>query len=675
MQEGLLFHALLAPESAVYFEQVSCRIGGLAHANKLRRAWQQAVDRHQALRTCFHWKNQKRPLQIVRKQCDLPWIEHDWRAVEPAERHARLEALLEDDRRRGFDFAVAPLMRCTLIRLDDSSYHFVWSHHHLILDGWSASLVVKEVFTIYEALCAGEVLRMATPRPFRDYIAWLAKRNAAHDEAFWRENLSGFSEPTRIGALHHGRALDDPHADYEERALSLCINVTAQLQQLAQQHRLTLNCLVQGAWALLLSRIGGGRDVVFGSTVSGRPPELAGVESMVGVFINALPVRVRVPSATHVLPWLQGLMAQQIEREQHAFSSLVQLQSWSSLRAGEPLFDTLVIFENYPLRDASGTLEIEEIRLFRRANYPLTLVVVPDESLHLAISFDTSRFDGREIEQILSRLNLILEQIAADPDQSLSNLTLLTHDERKQLDEWNNTAAPYPADKCIHEVFAEWVRRAPDAAAVALGQHSLTYRALDARANQFAHHLQQLGVGPETLVGICVDRSLDMVIAILGVLKAGGAYLPLDPAYPADRLAFMIEDAAVPVLITRQHLEDRIPSVWAQIVLIDADWPEIAAQSAHALATRVSPDNLAYVIYTSGSTGKPKGVEVTHRGLANLAKAHSSLFAPLEGAQVLQFASLSFDASIWEMVMAFGCGASPASRRRRFPAPRTRAFQ
>jgi amino acid adenylation domain-containing protein len=658
MQEGLLFHALLAPESSVYFEQVSCRLDGLEHAQKFRRAWQQVVDRHSALRTCFHWKNQKRPLQIARRRCDLPWTEYDWRAIDSGERQKRLKVLAAEDRRRGFDLTNAPLMRCTLIRLDDKDYHFLWSHHHLILDGWSASLIVKEVFNFYEALCNGETLHLPAPRPFRDYISWLAKRNPSHDEAFWRESLSGFSEPTRIGGARRGRALDEPEGEYDEREVRLSSDVTATLQRLAGQHRFTLNCLVQGAWALLLSRIAGNRDVVFGSTVSGRAPELPGVESMVGVFINALPVRVRVPSKVMLLPWLQVLMAEQIEREQHGFISLPEIQSWSSVRPGDPLFDTLVIFENYPLRDSASSFEIEDLRLFRRANYSLTLVVVPEACLHLAISFDTSRHNSATIERILNYLELLLEQIAAKPEQQLCEFTLLSGDDRQQLGAWNDTTAPYPADKTIHEVFADCARRIPDATAVVLGQQSLTYHALDARANQLARSLQEVGAGPETLVGICVERSLEMVIAILGVLKAGGAYLPLDPGYPADRLAFMIEDAAIPVLITQESIEDRIPSVWAQMVLIDAEWPEIASHSSDPLVSTASPENLAYVIYTSGSTGKPKGVQVTHRGLCNLTQAHRSLFAPLAGAHVLQFASLSFDASIWEMVMALGCGAA-----------------
>ncbi len=659
LQEGLLFHALLDPESAVYFEQVSCRLGGLRSPRHFERAWQMAVDRHAALRTGFYWKNRKRPLQIVKKQCDLPWLEEDWRSFNADAQQARLESLLEADRKRGFDLAKAPLMRCTLLRLTDQDYRFVWSHHHLILDGWSASLVVKEVFESYEALCAGGDGRLRAPRPFREYIGWLGKRDSAADETFWRANLAGFSQQTRLGSPARMRAIGQAEVDYEEREVRVSEAVTTALQDLARQHRLTMNCLVQAAWALLLSRAGGERDVLFGSTVSGRPPELPGVESTVGVFINALPVRVSVPSDASVLAWLGQLMAQQVEREQHAYSSLVDIQAWSEIRPGEPLFESLLIFENYPLRDShAGHVAIDDVHLFRRANFPLTLVVAPDAELHLAISYDPVRFEAETIERMLGWLRLILEQFAEAPERQLREITLLTEAERDMVAQWNSTEAPYPNDRAIHEIFGDWVRRTPDAIALRMGQESLSYRALNARANQLAHELRDRGVGPETLVGISIERSLEMVVAVLGVLKAGGAYLPLDPTYPADRLAFMIEDSGVPLIVTQQRLEERIPSSWAQIIAIDDAWPDIAAQPENAIETGVDADNLAYVIYTSGSTGRPKGVQVTHRGLCNLAEAQRSLFAPLPGGHVLQFASLSFDASAWEMAMALGNGAA-----------------
>lgn len=659
LQEGLLFHVLLDPGSPVYFEQVSCRLRDLTYPQLFHRAWQLVLQRHSSLRASFYWKNQKQPLQVVRKHCDLPWDKRDWRGAPPDELAVRLEMFLEDDRRCGFDLSRAPLMRCALFHLGVGEYQFIWSHHHLIMDGWSASLVIDDLLRIYEALSSGREVGISTPpRPFRDYVQWLAKREASADEEFWKRNLGGFSSPTRIEIPPAAFDLDRAGPEFDEAQIHLSAAVTAKLQDVAQQHRVTLSCIVQGAWALLLSRLSGDVDVVLGSTVSGRPPELEGVESMVGVFINALPVRVRPHPAEFLVPWLRKLMAEQVEREQHSYNSLVQIQAWSDVPAGRPLFETLVIFENYPLRGSEGRLNVDDVRLFRRTNYPLTLEAVPGTDLKLAISYDSSRFQSDAIEQTLQRLRLLLEQIAFHPNRRLGELSLLTVEEHELISAWNKTDRSFPPHNGIHELLEEWAHRSPDSIALVFGEQSLTYRELNARANQMARHLQTFGVGPETLVGVFLERSIEMIVAILGILKAGGAYLPLDPGYPANRLAYMVEDSAVPVIIAQETLESRMPSVWAQIIFIESAWPEIAGQADDDLAAVTSPDNLAYVIYTSGSTGKPKGVQVSHRGLCNLAQAQRSRLSPAPGSHVLQFASLSFDASAWEIVMALASGAT-----------------
>jgi surfactin family lipopeptide synthetase C len=655
LQEGLLFHALLTPESAVYFEQVSCKLLRLAEPLKFRQAWKMVVDRHAPLRTCFYTKNRRRPLQVVRLECELPWVEEDWSGMAAAEREALLAERMQADRERGFDFTKAPLMRCALIHLGEVEYQFLWSHHHLILDGWSGGLIVKEVFENYAALCAGPPRRLPLPKPFQNYVTWLSQRDAAQDELYWRAALKGFTAATRIGSNVTVCAAE---AEYAERELIISEELTSALEMLTREHRLTLNCLVQGAWAVVLSRLSGDADVVFGSTVSGRPPELPGVEAMIGVFINALPVRVRVPAEGELLPWLTQLMADQVEREQHGHSSLVNIQGWSEVHPGTPLFESLIIFENYPLREAEGGLAIDDLRSFRRSNFPLTLVVMPEARLQLAFSFDTGRLSAAEVERLLGYLDVVLKQFAAGIAGTLSDLTLVSSEDRERIAQWNRTAAEYEPEVCLQDAVAVWARKTPDAVALTFEGHSLTYRALDRRANQVARFLQERGVGPETLVGVCLERSLKMVIALLGILKAGGAYLPLDPAYPAERLSFMIEDAGVPVIVTDVATEQRLPTQWAQIVLMDADAREIYECDETPLPKVASADHLAYVIYTSGSTGQPKGVQVTHRGLSNLAVAQQRMFGPLQGGHVLQFASLNFDASIWEIVMALASGAT-----------------
>lgn len=659
LQEGLLFHSLLAPDSPVYFEQVSCRLNNLKYPRMFQRAWQLAVDRHASLRACFYWKNRKQPLQIVRRNCQLKWTEDDWRRSNQAGLTGRLESFLEADRRDGFDLSRAPLMRCALFQVTDTDYQFIWSHHHLILDGWSASLVIEDVLNTYESFSTGnETCVSISPRPFREYISWLAKRRSSLDEAFWRTNLKGFSIPTNIEMPKVASVSGPGDTEYHEKEIHLSPGITAKLQDLAQQHRLTLSCIVQGAWALLLSRMSGNSDVVFGATVSGRPAELEGVESMVGVFINALPVRAYTPPDAFLLTWLQQLMESQVEREEHAHNSLVDIHTWSEVLSGMPLFESLVIFENYPLRGSETRLKVNDLHLFRQTNYPLTLEASPGTTLKLAISYETSRFEDEAVAQILRRLQLLLEQFAAHPERRLCELTVLTAEEREQIRRRNDTATPFPFDNGFHGLFEEWTHETPDAIALAIeGQH-ISYRELNRRANQMARHLRTYGVGAEILVGVFVERSIDMIIAILGILKAGGAYLPLDPAYPADRLAYMIEDSGAPIIIAQEKLQDRIPSVWAQMIFIDSAWPEVELQSDQDLDASVLPENLAYVIYTSGSTGYPKGVEITHRGLCNLSRAQHLQLSSGPGSHILQFSSLSFDASAWEIAMSLGSGAA-----------------
>ena len=328
---------------------------------------------------------------------------------------------------------------------------------------------------------------------------------------------------------------------------------------------------------MLLSRYSGQEDVVFGATVAGRPTDLVGIESMIGLFINTLPVRVRVSPEALLLPWLQELQSQQVEARQYEYSPLVQVQGWSDVPRGLPLFESLLVFENYPARTAiqewSGSLEIRHVRFISSTHYPLTVVAVPGPELGLRIRYQCHRFDTATITRMLGHLRTLLEGMVANPAQRLADLPMLTAAERHQLlVEWNDTSTAYPQDTCIHQWFEAQVARTPDAVAVVFEDQALTYQELNIRANQLAHHLQALGVGPEVLVGIYVERSLEMVVGLLGILKAGGAYVPLDPAYPQERLTFILRDAQVPVLLTQQRLIAGLIEHQTQVVCLDTDW-------------------------------------------------------------------------------------------------------
>lgn len=650
MQQGMLFHTLYAPESEVYFEQLLCILSGELNFSAFQKAWEQVVARHSVLRSSFYWEEIEKPLQMVSKQVELPWVQMDWQHLTPDEQQNHLEEFLSSDRQKGFDLAQAPLMRFTIIQLTEQTYQFIWSHHHILFDGWSMQIILKEVFALYEANQRGENLSLQPVRPYREYIEWLQQQDIKQAKDFWRQTLQGLENPTLIGNREQGTG---NRATHNEQRFQLSQTVTEQLQSVARQHHLTLNNLVQGAWAILISRYSGENDVVFGATVSGRPPTFEQVDSMVGLLINTLPIRTKVNGKTKLLSWLQQLQNQALEQEQYAYCSLAEIQQMSDIPPGMPLFDSILVFENYPLNSAEEktkkTLEISNVRGFECTNYPLTLVINPGSQLAGRIIYDTSCFDEQTITCMIGHFQTLLVRMSDNLQQYIYQLSLLSADEEKEIITLENHQQGNSINyKCIHVLFEEQVEKSPDAIAVVYQQQHLTYRELNNRANQLAHYLKSLGVKPEVRVGICVERSLEMVIGILAILKAGGAYVPLDPAYPNERLAFMLEDVQAPVLLTQTHLQNKLPINNQTVLNLDSDWEIIAQQRQDNLPSEVTPENLAYIIYTSGSTGTPKGTEVPHRSLIGVMFGVD--YINLDAEQIwLQHSSISWDAPTQEI--------------------------
>ncbi|MEH2381351.1 MAG: amino acid adenylation domain-containing protein [Nostoc sp.] len=647
MQQGMLFHTLYEPESGVYLEQFCLTLSGNLDIIVLQQACLRVVKRHPVLRTLVVWEKQEEPLQVVCKQVELPWQNYDWRSLSATEQQERLEAFLQADRVQGFVLDKAPLMRFTLIQIADDTYEFVWSFHHLLIDGWSWPILCKEVFVFYNALLKGNYLYLNTPRPYRYYINWLQQQDLKAAETFWGQQLHGFTSPTRL-LLDRGEAhnLQQPKT-YHEQHCYLSATITAALQSQAQQYHLTLSTFVQAAWALLLSRYTDESEVVFGATVSGRPPTLSGVESMVGLFINTLPVRVKVPTATSLWQWLRKLQAQQVERSQYSWCPLVEIQAISEIPQELPLFESIVVFENYPhdtsLSNPGGSIQITKRRVIEQTNYPLTVIAVPGQELFLRILYDGSRFDAETINRMIGHLVTLLEGMIANVEQTVKEISMLTATEQRQILVWNDTKTDYP-HKCIAQLFEEQVERTPDAVAVSFQSQQLTYQQLNCQANKLAHHLQKLGVKPEVRVGICVERSLSMIVGLLATLKAGGAYVPLDPRSPQERLTYMLSDSQVSVLLTDSSIALSEPSL--TVVCIDTS--DFCQNSEENPVSQVTPENLAYVMYTSGSTGKPKGVAMSQRSLVNLLYWQMGESA-LSCAKTLQFASINFDVSFQEI--------------------------
>ncbi len=662
-QQGMLLYLVLSgSRSEVYFDQYVAALGPLDPV-LLRGAWRQVVDRHPALRTLLLWEKQEQPVQVVRREVELPWQEHDWRDLSDAAREDRFTAFLRDDHARGFDFAKAPLARVALIRWADEEWRLVWSFSHLVLDGWSMALVLSELQAIYTAARAGQEAELPAPRPYRDYIAWLQRQDAERAEAYWRRTLAGFAPPTPLPFDGTGAPRDSGWVAAEaERALAP--PVVEALHAWVRRHQITPNVLFQGLWGLLLGRWGAVEDVVYGGVVSGRPYELDGVESMVGLFINVLPVRLRVEPAAELAAWLRRLQAEQSEQRELEYCSNEQILLWAGLPRDTPLFESLVVFENYPADPLGrsgipGGLEVRSARLGEANNYPLTLYVVPrGASLSLRLSYHWNRFGAAEMARLLEGVEALLAAALETPAPRLGDLPLAPAAERAELIAAAAGPRSGPALLPVHRQFQRQAALTPHALAVASARETLTYGDLDRASRRLAGRLRDLGVGAESVVGLCAERSAEMVVGLLAILEAGGAYLPLDPAYPAERLAWMIGDSGARVLLAQERLREKLPAQGLRIVPLDGAAAAETSGEAPPAAADAGPGRLAYVIYTSGSTGRPKGVLVPHAALAHYSESAAAAFGIGAADRVLQFASISFDTSGEEIYPCLTRGAT-----------------
>ena len=558
LQEGLLFHALYdagAPD--VYTVQLDLELEGVLDSAVLEAAVQGVVARHASLRAGFWHGGLARPVQVIVPRA-VPWRLIDLSMHGEAERARRLTDILAADRLERFDVSAPPLLRFALIRLSADRHRLVLSSHHLLMDGWSAPIVVRELLALYAQRGDGSALSSALPgvTPYRDYLAFVASQDRSAALAFWRQALAGLEEATRIVAHDPGRAAVAP----EQIVLSLGEPLSSALSATARAAGVTLNSVLQALWGILLGRLSGRDDVVFGVTVAGRPAEIAGIESMVGLFINTLPLRLKLSPGQPLSALLRRTQESQSQAMAQQYVGLAEIQQAAGL--GE-LFDTLLVFENYPVDRESlaadaGGLRLGAVRGHDATHYPLSLMVRPGERLALRLDYRPDLFDRGSVAALGERLIRLLEGAVAAPDRSIGALPILSGSERETIVSlWNATArAVSPAT--LPALFAAQALRTPDAVALVFEDRRLSYAELEAHSNQLAHRLRALGVGPETVVGLCVERSPEMVIGLIGILKAGGAYLPLDPGYPAERLTFMLSDAGAAVLVTQSALAARL---------------------------------------------------------------------------------------------------------------------
>lgn len=643
-QAGILYHTLQAPQDEIYFQQIGCRLRGSLDVDNFKSAWDEIVKRHAALRTIFLWEGVDQPLQVVREKVKIPWEVFDWRKVSIEDQSEQLAALSLSERKRGFDLTRAPILRMILIRLADERYYFIWNFHHLLTDGWSTHLVLYEAFSIYDALQAGEIHSPTAVRPFRDYIDWLDRQDTAVAERYWEKRLAGFEAPTPVRV---DRPVRGDKIRHGEISIEMSTEISGSLQTLGKQHRLTLNTLIQGAWSILLSRYSGEDDVVFGTTLSGRPAELRGVETMIGMFINTLPVRVEVDDNVQLVSWLEKLQMQLLELRQYEYSSLARVQRISEVDPGQPLFDSLVVFENYPVSSSNWqSLYIEDIHYREQSNYPLALLVLPGDQIRLLGIYDKSRFDEGTVHRMLGHLRTILSSMITDPDRNLGSLPLLGPDEyRRVVVEWNDTAIAFSPVIWVHEQITSIARQYPARTAIAAHDGDLTYAELDERANRLANRLVIEGARPGAPIGLFVERSKTMLVGILGILKAGCAYVPIDPAYPGERVAFILNDIQTRWVVTQPDLVSQLTLSEIKSIVLDDALLQSTTDTSTGPEIDVAPSNPAYIIYTSGSTGEPKGVIITHDNLFFSNAARRSYYENKVGGYLL-LSSIAFDSSV-----------------------------
>ncbi|PSJ30105.1 hypothetical protein B7P34_03670 [Streptosporangium nondiastaticum] len=643
LQEGLLFHAVYdARTPDTYAVQVAFDLEGPLDARALRTAADGLLRRHANLRAAFRQRGEGRPVQVIPREVALPWHEVDLSGTN--DQASELTRLLTEDRTRRFDPARPPLLRFTLIHTGPGRHHLVFTHHHLLLDGWSLPILMRELFALYAQNSAdGDDTALPPPVPYRTYLIWLAAQDHDAAKKAWQEALSGVEEPTLLATARRIPSSVAP----DVLPVTLPEETTSALVKAARDHGLTPNTVVQGAWGVLLGRLLGRNDVVFGGVVSGRDPEIAGIEHMVGLFINTLPVRVRWDETESWAEFLIRLQDEQSELLEHRHLGLTEIQQLTRMRE---LFDTTTVFENYPL-DASAwertgsELRVRNVSASDGTHYPLSLAVIPGRRLHLRLKHRPDLMERDEAEAIAARLRMLLEAVAADPGSLVGQSDVLTAEERRRLlVEWNDTARPVPAAN-LPELFQEQVTRTPDRPAVLFEDTTLSYAELNALANRLAHHLIAQGVGPEDVVAVMLPKSAELLVALLAVLKAGAAYLPLDPAHPSDRLSLVLGDMRTAMVLDAGRAAGDM-----------SGYPDTDPGDADRVAP-LSPAHPAYVIYTSGSTGVPKGVAVEHRSLADYLAWAVEAYPSARGKALLH-SSAAFDMTVTALfvpLLAGGC--------------------
>ena len=653
-QQGMLFHAIYSDEEDVYAGTLSLSITGDLNHGFFEQAWRTVAARHPIFRTSFAWEGLSEPVQVVHNRSELRVGYLDWTGLSKEQSIERLRQTAAGELAAGFDLNNPPLMRVTMARVSEKHHYVVLALHHLLIDGWSLSLLIDEVLATYRSCAKGDEPGLNRPAgSLRTYIAWLRDQEQGAAAAFWRNELKGISAPAPL-PLHNpcsDKNKDNPAC---RKRVRLSAYSTSLLASFARQNQLTMNTLVQGAWSVLLARYTAESDVLFGSVSAARPPALAGSGELIGPFAVTLPARITLEPAQSLSPWLKELQERQIMARQFEYCSLIDIQGWSDIPRGQQMFESIVAFENYPLgagaaEPASG-LKIELVESIEKTNYPVTLIAFPGDHLEFEIICD-SDLDEAPVERLLNHFRILLSSIPEHAVKPVGSLPMLTEGEHHEiLASWSGETSGFPRDATIPEVFGGQAERSPDSVALVSGIEQLTYAELERSSELVARDLSQHGVRADGVVGISGHRCLQMIIGLLGILRAGAAYLPVDFSYPSERIRFILENAGARLVLAPGSAVTNVAQEDFELIsvekIVNAGPCQPNAELAETPA--IHPDNLAYIVYTSGSTGRPKGVAAAHRSVIRLVK-NTNYFGFNSDEVFLQLATLSFDASTFEI--------------------------
>jgi amino acid adenylation domain-containing protein/non-ribosomal peptide synthase protein (TIGR01720 family) len=661
MQEGLYFHSLTNTESSTYFEQMSYKLKGRLNIKVVKESLNILFKHYDILRTAFVHENVGRALQIVVEDRKIDFYSEDISALSDLhEKEIVVSKFKEKDRRKTFDLSKDVLMRMTVFQINKEEFEVIWSHHHILMDGWCLAILISQFFEVYNNLLNEQIPKLLPVQPFSVYINWLKKQDKYKAKSYWAKYLHGY----KYLASLPGNEIIQQGIQYQkdELVFKICADKTDAIKSLASSYNVTVNTFIQTLWGILLSKYNNTTDVVYGAVVSGRSSEIQGVEQMLGLFINTVPVRFQYHSDTSFISCMKQMQETAIETEPYHFLQLAEIQSETDLK--QNLLDHILVFVNYPVDEqiSSGSrgiegLSLSEIEIFEQTSYNLNLRFIPGEELTLNINFNSVVYERDFLKSLWGHFEQVVDQIILNPEILVADIDILTQADYKILNQFNATIKPYPENKTIQHLFEEQALLIPEEVAVVFENVELNYNELNRKANQLAHYLRDnYAIKPDKLIGLMVNRSERMIIGLLGILKAGAAYVPIDPSYPLERKKLIMLDCNIDVLLTDSDMLIGLSDFYeGELLALDIQLETLPENYLNPEILN-SPTSLAYVMYTSGSTGKPKGVMVEHKNIIRLI-SNTTPFKIKAGEKLLQTGSLSFDAStfeIWGMLLKGG---------------------